>query len=149
MLFGGTGAVPGLVLRVTPDRKAWTLVYKLHGQRLRMTLGVFPVVDAYHARIKATEALRAVPDGGDPRVTETQTMLSFGVVAWLSREKEFPGPAEKSRKEWGRLLDVEILPTLTDLNRSISVGRAFGSDKRRTRSSHGGSTGLPKASRIH
>ena len=111
--------VPGLVLRVSTDRRAWCAVYRLRGRKDRLTFGTYPVIGVYDARQRATEILKQAQLGEDPKAEEvTADTLPLSEVARRFREHAFPDLAASTRKEWGRLIDVEILPTLGTLEAS-------------------------------
>lgn len=60
--------IPGLELRVaTTGVKTWTLRYRVHGQRRRLKLGLFPRITLAKARGRATAELRKVDGGVDPQ----------------------------------------------------------------------------------
>ena len=71
------GAFPGLALRVTgavdqrPERRAWTLFYRLGGKQRRLTFeGGYPALDLKKARQKATEAQLLIRAGQDPAAVQ-------------------------------------------------------------------------------
>lgn len=64
-LEGGDGRVdywdalvPGLVLRVSAERKAWCAVYRIDGKKDRLTFGTYPLMSIHDARERAAEILR-------------------------------------------------------------------------------------------
>ena len=60
--------IAGLELRVaTSGVKTWTLRYRVHGQRRRLKLGLFPRITLAKARGRATAELRKVDGGVDPQ----------------------------------------------------------------------------------
>lgn len=63
---------PGLNLRVTADRKAWSFLYTAPGgtARARLGLGTYPATDLATARLRAVEARGRVESGIDPRAIE-------------------------------------------------------------------------------
>lgn len=79
----GDAIVRGLCLRVTPGgAKSWSVIYKVPGEggytdtgrplkggQHRITLGPWPLVGVARARERATEVLRSVLEGNDPRRT--------------------------------------------------------------------------------
>lgn len=61
------GRVPGFGLRVSSaGTKTFILVYRHRGRTRRLTLGRYPYLSLADAREKASDALRAVNNGGDP-----------------------------------------------------------------------------------
>jgi integrase len=123
-LDGGDGRVdywdalvPGLVLRVSAERKAWCAVYRVHGKKDRLTFGTYPLVSIHDARERAAEILRKAERGEDPKAPEAAgPTLPLSEVARRFREHAFADLAASTQKEWGRLIDVEILPVLGDLD---------------------------------
>jgi integrase len=59
--------VAGLALRVAPNRKTWTLHYRLGSKQVRWTFGTYPATSLGSARTKALEAKGLVEAGKDPR----------------------------------------------------------------------------------
>lgn len=123
-LEGGDGRVdywdalvPGLVLRVSAERKAWCAVYRIGGKKDRLTLGTCPLMSIHDARERAAEILRKAQRGEDPKTAEAPgPMVPLSEVARRFREQAFPDLAASTQKEWGRLIDVEILPVLGALD---------------------------------
>jgi integrase len=72
--------VSGLALRVSADRKTWTLHFSspVNGKRARMTLGTYPATSLAAARTKAIEAKTQVEEGRDPRGTAKDTFQAIG-----------------------------------------------------------------------
>lgn len=66
--------VPGLSLRVT-DRgaKSWTVVGRLNGKALRVTIGPYPALGVAAARVRARSALEMLADGKNPRRSRRTT----------------------------------------------------------------------------
>lgn len=60
--------VPGLSLRVTAGgAKSWTVVGRLHGRVVRVTLGGYPALPLVQARGEARDALAALQGGKHPK----------------------------------------------------------------------------------
>jgi integrase len=109
--------VPGLVLRVSAERKAWCAVYRVGGKKDRLTFGTYPLMSIHDARERAAEILRKAQRGEDPKTAEAPgPMVPLSEVARRFRERAFPDLAASTQKEWGRLIDVEILPVLGALD---------------------------------
>ncbi len=108
--------VPGLVLRVSPDRKAWCAVYRIAGKKDRLTFGTYPLTPVYDARMRAAEILKKAQHGEDPKALDPRPTLPLEELARRFREQAFPDLAASTQKEWGRLIDVEILPALGALD---------------------------------
>lgn len=115
---------PGLLLRVGPKRegrkvvKAWSLLYYIHGNRQRVTLGRYPTVGLSDARDQAREELRTLQRKGiAPRQARHAAKLaaaqekaeSVEALASLYIEKH----ARKRKRSWKedqRMLDRYVLP---------------------------------------
>jgi integrase len=71
--------VSGLALRVSVDRKTWTLHFSspINGKRARMTLGTYPAASLAAARTKALEAKALVEEGRDPRGAAKDTFQAI------------------------------------------------------------------------
>jgi integrase len=108
--------VPGLVLRVSPERKAWCAVYRVGGRKDRLTFATYPPTSLYDARARASEILQKAQRGEDPKAEVSAPTLPLSEVARRFREQAFPDLAASTQKEWGRLIDVEILPALGTLD---------------------------------
>jgi len=66
----------------------------------------------YDARTWAAEILKKAQHGEDPKALDPRPTLPLEELARRFREQIFPDLAASTRKEWGRLIDVEILPAL-------------------------------------
>lgn len=106
--------MPGLALRVTDKgRKSWSVMFRLHGKLVRMTLGIYPVLKLDRARAAARAALLAVQEGRDPR-TERAARVADTVetVAADFIEKH----AKRHTRSWAeaeRIFEHDILPAVT------------------------------------
>jgi integrase len=59
--------LPGFGIRVSKGgRKAWVLLYRVHGHKRRLTLGSYPALSLSDARAAARKAMQAVQRGDDP-----------------------------------------------------------------------------------
>jgi integrase len=105
--------LPGLVLRVTPTGiRTWVVEYHVDGdggrQGKRKLLGHFPLLDLGDARAEARSILKALDRGaGLPRGAGVLTVARL-VERCLADITLRP----TTRKEWERLLRVEIAPAL-------------------------------------
>jgi integrase len=112
---------PGLVLRASSHRLAWTVTYRIKGtdSRPRLTLGTFPDVSLYSARQQAMAAIDMAKRGIDPAAdAPAPESVPLGEVIEKFRERAFRDLAVSTQKEWGRLFHVEIVPTLANLDAS-------------------------------
>lgn len=127
--------VAGLLLRVTAnDARSWSLAYRFKGAKRRLTLGDYRAEGAAghgltlgEARKAARAALRDVDDGRDPqgekvaaRRAEAQEARrqadTFTVLArrWVT-SKAAAEWRPKTRAEFGRIVERELVPVLGDL----------------------------------
>lgn len=109
---------PGLMLRVTPSgRKTWSLSYRFHGERRRLSLGKYSRVGLADARTAAAKALRRVDLGEDPRAAREaakaaaqhakQNSIEALCVAYIARH------AKQRKRTWRddqSKLKCEVLP---------------------------------------
>jgi len=58
--------VPGLVLRVSAERKAWCAVYRIGGKKDRLAFGTYALISIHDARERAADILRKAQRGEDP-----------------------------------------------------------------------------------
>jgi integrase len=98
--------LPGFGLRVTANGvRAWTLLYRHHGRKRRMTLGTYPVVSLATARARAKELLADVVKGGDPagakRAEREAGTFADLVHAYLNK---YAKPRKRSWQEDERIL---------------------------------------------
>jgi integrase len=117
---------PGFGLRVTSRGvKAWMLMYRTHGRKVRLTLGRFPALSVADARARATSILGEIARGGDPaaeRVAE-KAAETFGELAELYlRFHAIPKKKPRSVRDDRYMLNGDLLPVwqhrkLADLKR--------------------------------
>lgn len=94
-------------------RKAYFLIYPLHGKRVRITLGTYPVTSLKDARREALSILKQAQRGRDP-AAERKRYRRSASFSDLSREfmdqhaDRFVGAS--TRAEYRRILDRELLP---------------------------------------
>jgi integrase len=127
--------VGGLVLRVTATgSRSWFVFYRFHGINRRLTLGDYRAEDAVghgltlgEARKAARAALRDVDDGRDPQAEKVAAKraqaaaarregTTFAALAerWLC-SKAAGEWRPKTRSEFGRIVERELVPVLGDL----------------------------------
>ncbi|MCB0325463.1 MAG: integrase arm-type DNA-binding domain-containing protein, partial [Bdellovibrionales bacterium] len=94
-------------------RRAFFLIFSLHGRRKRITLGRYPVVSLSQARARALEVLRAVADGRDP-AAEQRTYRSAATVEefcgqFIERQRA-RGLKPSTLREYQRFLERDVVP---------------------------------------
>jgi integrase len=78
---------PGLALRVSARRKAWTYFFSWGGERVRWTFGTYPATSLAKAHTRADEARAALEAGKDPRtVLANPETLRAICREWIERE---------------------------------------------------------------
>jgi integrase len=77
--------VSGLALRVSRERKSWTLHYTRDGTRARLTFGTYPAISLAAARRKAIEAKGEIVEGRPPVVAKPETLQAI-CEEYLGRE---------------------------------------------------------------
>lgn len=93
--------VRGLALRVTKHARGWSL--RFNGKR--MTLGAYPEMSLAEARAKALD----VTARAEARVSDARTLEQ---VAAAFSARFLPTCRPATRREWERLIEVEVLPAL-------------------------------------
>jgi|AntRauTorcE11898_2_1112593.scaffolds.fasta_scaffold02620_1 integrase len=108
----------GLMLRVSKaGTKKFCYRYRFKGKKRRFTIGTFPGMSLSGAR-KKVEALKAkVSDGIDPQAEKNKRRYqsdpqTFAELADEFKTKYLPTLRESTRKEYRRIIDVELLPKL-------------------------------------
>ena len=102
--------LPGFRLRISAARpgredgtKTFGIVYRIHGQQRRMTIGNWPTFSASEARQKAREALQKVEDGIDPAnekaAAKATAPTTFGQMVEEYIE-EFQKKEKKNKSYW-------------------------------------------------
>jgi integrase len=125
------GKVTGLIFRVTgAGVKTWSVLYRFHGTRRRLTLGAYrPEGSAVagltlaEARKKAGATLTDIRNGRDPQGEKQKARAEagrVGVTLTNLAERWLASPAAaawrpKTRAEFGRIVRRELLPVLGDL----------------------------------
>lgn len=110
--------VTGLVLRVTPNgHKSFALRYWYDGQAKQYTIGAYRDWSLADARKEAKELKQDISKGIDPfaekqKRKNTVTPKSFNELAIEFKERHLPALREKTRKEYERIIDVELIPAL-------------------------------------
>ena len=108
--------VPGLRLRITDKNvRSFSLVTRVHGQQIRVTLGHYPAIGVAEAREGARGALQAVAHGDDPRRNPSLLApTNFAPVTFASIASEFlEKHAKRYNKSWRQtewLLERYVLP---------------------------------------
>jgi integrase len=113
--------VDGMALRVTPTgHKSFVYRYRFGNKVRRYTIGSFPEFSLADARDKARELHRKINDGIDPieerkakkQESDHETVSDLAEV-FIARH--LPTLRKRTRDEYERLLDVEILDDLGDI----------------------------------
>lgn len=105
----------GFCLRVTQrGRKSWSVVYRIHHQQTRLTLGRYPLLPLAEAREEARKALLLVDRGIDPAVQKRETEKAkkhstFKAVADLFIER-YARPKNRTWQASQRLMDNHCMP---------------------------------------
>lgn len=124
--------VQGLHLRVSPTgHKSWTILYREKGGAggQRLSLGVYPRVSLSKARIAAQARLGAENPQvehqrrrqvakrgpGRPRADVLVNTTVGAIARAMVEDTKNIKLADSTRKEWRRLVDVEIVPALGEL----------------------------------
>jgi integrase len=119
--------LPGFGLRVTEKgARSWTILYRVHGQLRRMTLGHYPALPLAAARDRARDALSEVEKGNDPATARTEergqeeaNFFQTVIAEFIERHAK---PNNRGWQRQDRDLRREFLPAWR--NRPIgSIGR--------------------------
>jgi Arm DNA-binding domain len=104
-------ALPGLSLRVSGGRKAWTYHFTWGGKRVRITLGTYPATSLADARTKAQTARSDLEAEKDPRASlkKPETLRAI-CEEYLARE----GAKLRSVAQRKATLERLVYPTLGD-----------------------------------
>ncbi|MEP7309166.1 MAG: integrase arm-type DNA-binding domain-containing protein [Acidobacteriota bacterium] len=105
-------SVPGFGVRVAASgRKSWTVYYRYHKRKRRLSLGTFPTVPLVDARERARAALNKVAAGEDPAAEKILSReagtLGELVTEYLQRH------AKRHKKSWRNdqwMIDRHMLP---------------------------------------
>lgn len=119
--------LPGFGIRLSKGgKKAWVLLYRVHGRKRRMTLGSYPALSLSDARMAAGKAIQAVQRGEDPALEKQQKKrtqpTTFGELAKDYLER-YAKARKRSWKNDELNLRLHILPEWN--NRKVeSIKRA-------------------------
>lgn len=104
--------VAGLTLRITSDGvKTWSLMYRHHGRKRRLTLGRFPDLGLADARRRATEERGRIVGGIDPAAEKQDERAKFGdTVGALFELYKQKTETKRSWPEQRRIFENEVLP---------------------------------------
>jgi integrase len=102
---------PGLALRVSARRKAWTYFFTWGGERVRWTFGTYPATSLAKAHTRADEARAALEAGKDPRtaLANPETLRAL-CEEWAERE----GGALRTGDDRKATLERLVYPALGD-----------------------------------
>jgi integrase len=104
-------SVPGLSLRVSASRKAWSYLFTWGGKRVRVTLGTYPATSLAAARTRAEGARGDLEAGTDPRsALRVPDTLASVCEEWFTRE----GHRLRTGAYRKATLERLVLPTLGD-----------------------------------
>jgi integrase len=96
-------AVSGLALRVSQERKSWTLHYTRDGTRARLTFGTYPAISLAAARRKAIEAKGEIAEGHSPKPAKPDTLQAI-CEEYFGREGSRLRNLGRYEKTLGRLV---------------------------------------------
>lgn len=105
----------GLILRVTPGgSKTFCYRYRFRGKKRRFTIGKFPAVSLSQARDRTRKLKVKVGDGIDPQAEKNKRRYqpdkrTFAELAELFSKRHLSELRERTRQEWQRIIDVELL----------------------------------------
>lgn len=103
---------PGFGVRISKSgRKSWFLVYRLHSQQHRLTLGHYPLLSLADARAKAHEALKLVELGIDPAEKKAEENKPPDFLNVVEQFIElYAKPKNRTWKEADRILRKHVAP---------------------------------------
>ena len=111
--------LPGFGIRITSnDARSWVVMYRIGGQKRRLTLGTYPAMSLQKARQAARAALESVSDGKDPVAEKKAARLPQrppDTVENVVREfmtRYMQGKARSPRyiQETRRNFEIHVLP---------------------------------------
>ncbi|WP_441001140.1 tyrosine-type recombinase/integrase [Fodinibius sp. SL11] len=108
----------GLMLRHSKaGTKTFCYRYRFREKNKRYTIGEFPGIGLADARKKVQKLRVKVNDGIDPQAEKDKRkykkeVIRFSELAKEYKEKEVPHKSENTRKEYIRIVDVELVPKL-------------------------------------
>jgi integrase len=99
-------------LRISANgRKTWSIYYRFHGRKRRLSLGTYPAVSLANARFRARNLLSRVANGDDPAAENilTRNAGTFAelATAYLDRHAK---PKKKSWKSDEWVINRHLLP---------------------------------------
>ena len=103
-------SLPGFGVRVSANGvRSWTLLYRHHGRKRRMTLGTYPVVSLASARARARGLLADVVKGSDPAGVK-RAEREAGTFADLAHTyiEKYAKPRKRSWQEDERILSKYV-----------------------------------------
>lgn len=101
----------GFGIRVAESgRKTWSVYYRFHGQRRRLSLGTFPAVSLADARERARKALSKVANDVDPLAEKIQIRQAgtLGELSTLYLERHAKKKKSRHNQEW--MINRHLLP---------------------------------------
>ncbi len=106
----------GLVLRVSPSgERRWYLSYSRRGAARKLRLGDVDEMTLAEAREEARRLLIRVGLGEDPAaVRAAERIAGLSVAAVVREALRHLRLSDRTRREWQRLADVEVIPRLGD-----------------------------------
>ena len=132
--------VSGLALRVSRDRKSWTLHYTRDGKRARLTFGTYPAISLAAARRKAIEAKGEIAEGRSPVPAmpdtlqaiceeylgrEGQRLRSLGNQESLLKRLVYPILGARPINEIRRTEIIRLLDKIEDENGPVQADRTL------------------------
>ncbi len=110
-------SLPGFGVRVSPQGdKTFFVMFRVNGQRRRLTLGKYPVITIADARRAARKALGQVAAGHDPAGERPQPPAKAYLVGQLIEDylERYARPRKRSWREDERLLRRDVQPRWED-----------------------------------
>lgn len=102
--------LPGFGLRVSArGRKSFVVFTRLHGRKIRVTLGHYPAMSLAEARERARATIQTISCGDDPRRQRTNDTAIESVVADFLTRHARPNTRTRTADETERLLRREVL----------------------------------------
>lgn len=110
--------VKGLILRITKaGNKYFYFNYWFDGNSKRYKIGSYPNIGLSKAREEARKKASIVNEGIDPLAEKNKRKQkpdpqTFGELADEFKDKHLPTLRESTRKEYERIIDIELIPKL-------------------------------------
>lgn len=99
------------VLRVSPRRKAFQVVYRIAGRKKRYTLGYFPSMGLADAHDEAQRVAGTLLEGGDPSRDREREKASPDFRTFAERYiEEYAKPRKSTWERDQEILDRDLLP---------------------------------------